>query len=212
MNKALASITSLMFFGDACFSNPINDVPFKAPDGLYNFYIEIPGGTKEKWEVDKKTGVLKKDQKNGKDRVLNFLPYPGNYGFIPQTLSGDGDPIDLIDLDESLGRGTIKRISVIGAMYFEDNNEIDYKFVGVSREGTFKHLDSIEDLFFEKPSVLEIIKLWFLSYKKQGKMVFFKFLDRGEASRLIEAANQRWKANRQNDWPNLTLRHLSRRH
>ena len=169
------NLLGLMFFGNACFSNPINDVPFKAPDGLYNFYIEIPGGTKEKWEVDKKTGVLKKDQKNGKDRVVNFLPYPGNYGFIPQTLSGDGDPIDLIDLDESLGRGTIKRISVIGAMYFEDNNEIDYKFVGVSREGTFKHLDSIEDLFFEKPSVLEIIKLWFLSYKKQGKMVFFKF-------------------------------------
>ena len=193
------NLLGLMFFGDACFSNPINDVPFKAPDGLYNFYIEIPGGTKEKWEVDKKTGVLKKDQQNGKDRVVNFLPYPGNYGFVPQTLAGDGDPIDLIDLDESLGRGTIKRISVIGAMYFEDNNEIDYKFVGVSREGTFKHLDSIEDLFFEKPSVLEIIKLWFLSYKKQGKMVFFKFLDRGEASRLIEAANQRWKANRQND-------------
>ncbi len=193
------NLLGLMFFGNACFSNPINDVPFKAPDGLYNFYIEIPGGTKEKWEVDKKTGVLKKDQKNGKDRVVNFLPYPGNYGFIPQTLSGDGDPIDLIDLDESLGRGTIKRISVIGAMYFEDNNEIDYKFVGVSREGTFKHLDSIEDLFFEKPSVLEIIKLWFLSYKKQGKMVFFKFLDSREASRLIEAANQRWKANRQND-------------
>ncbi len=193
------NLLGLMFFDNACFSNPINDVPFKAPDGLYNFYIEIPGGTKEKWEVDKKTGVLKKDQKNGKDRVVNFLPYPGNYGFIPQTLSGDGDPIDLIDLDESLGRGTIKRISVIGAMYFEDNNEIDYKFVGVSREGTFKHLDSIEDLFFEKPSVLEIIKLWFLSYKKQGKMVFFKFLDSREASRLIEAANQRWKANRQND-------------
>ena len=193
------NLLGLMFFGDACFSNPINDVPFKAPDGLYNFYIEIPGGTKEKWEVDKKTGVLKKDQKNGEDRVVNFLPYPGNYGFIPQTLSGDGDPIDLIDLDESLGRGTIKRISVIGALYFEDNNEIDYKFVGVSREGTFSHLDSIEDLFFEKPSVLEIIKLWFLSYKKQGKMVFFKFLDRREASRLIEAANQRWKANRQND-------------
>ena len=193
------NLLGLMFFDNACFSNPINDVPFKAPDGLYNFYIEIPGGTKEKWEVDKKTGVLKKDQKNGKDRVVNFLPYPGNYGFVPQTLAGDGDPIDLIDLDESLGRGTIKRVSVIGAMYFEDNNEIDYKFVGVSREGTFKHLDSIENLFFEKPSVLEIIKLWFLSYKKQGKMVFFKFLDSREASRLIEAANQRWKANRQND-------------
>ncbi len=187
-------LLGLMFFDNACFSNPINDVPFKAPDGLYNFYIEIPGGTKEKWEVDKKTGVLKKDQQNGKDRVVNFLPYPGNYGFVPQTLAGDGDPIDLIDLDESLGRGTIKRVSVIGAMYFEDNNEIDYKFVGVSREGTFKHLDSIEDLFFEKPSVLEIIKLWFLSYKKQGKMVFFKFWT---VERHLGSLRQRIKDGRQ---------------
>ena len=43
----------------------------------------------------------RKDYKDGKERIIQFLPYPGNYGFIPETLAGDGDPIDVIDLDEA---------------------------------------------------------------------------------------------------------------
>ena len=59
---------------------------------------------------------MEKDYKDGKERIIQFLPYPGNYGFIPETLAGDGDPIDVIDLDESEQRG---------ALNFEDKKEED---------------------------------------------------------------------------------------
>ena len=110
----------------------------------------------------KKTGLLEKDQKNGRERIINFLAYPGNYGFVPQTLSGDGDPIDLIDLDESLPRGKFKEIKVIGAIYFEDKK------------------------------VLEILKTWFSSYKKPGKMIFFRYIDKEEALTILDDAHKKW--------------------
>jgi inorganic pyrophosphatase len=80
------------------------------------FRIEIPAGTKQKWEFNDETGEIEKDYKDEKERIIQFLPYPGNYGFIPETLAGDGDPIDVIDLDESEQRG---------ALNFEDKKEED---------------------------------------------------------------------------------------
>jgi inorganic pyrophosphatase len=84
------------------------------------FRIEIPAGTKEKWEFNDETGEVEKDYKDGKVRIIQFLPYPGNYGFVPETLAGDGDPIDVIDLDESGVRGELKKVRIIGALNFED--------------------------------------------------------------------------------------------
>ena len=68
--------------------DPLNKIEYKS-DSFYSFYVEIPAGTKQKWQVNKKTGILEWEEKDGKKRVVNFLSYPGNYGFIPQTLSGD---------------------------------------------------------------------------------------------------------------------------
>ena len=70
---------------------------------------------------------MEKDYKDGKERIIQFLPYPGNYGFIPETLAGDGDPIDVIDLDESEQRGDLKEIRIIGALNFEDKKRRRHK-------------------------------------------------------------------------------------
>lgn len=185
-------IFMLIFKSSFIASNPIDEISFKSSDNLHNFYVEISGGTKEKWEINKKNGLLEKDQKNGIDRIINFLPYPGNYGFVPQTISGDGDPIDLIDLEESFPRGKFKKIKVIGAIYFEDKKDTDYKFIGISPTGTFKNIESIEDLLLKRPSVLEILKKWFSSYKKPGKMIFFRFIDKEEALTLLDEAHKKW--------------------
>ena len=73
--------------------------------------VEIPAGTNRKIEFDKEDHIFKTDQRNGKDRIINFLPYPGNYGFIPSTKSnvekgGDGDALDVLILSERLETGT----------------------------------------------------------------------------------------------------------
>tara|TARA_Y100000022_G_scaffold188706_2_gene187220 strand:+ start:750 stop:1343 length:594 start_codon:yes stop_codon:yes gene_type:complete len=158
-----------------------------------SFRIEIPAGTKQKWEFNDKTGEMEKDYKDGKERIIQFLPYPGNYGFIPETLAGDGDPIDVIDLDEAKERGELKEVRIIGALNFEDKKEEDIKFIGVSPSGTFGHIKSIEKLLLEKPAVLEILKSWFLNYKKPGKMVFYGYMSRDESVRLIDSARAKWK-------------------
>jgi len=157
------------------------------------FKIEIPAGTKQKWEFNDETGEVEKDYKDGKERIIQFLPYPGNYGFIPETLAGDGDPIDVIDLDESGVRGELKKVRIIGALNFEDKKEEDIKFIGVSPNGIFGNIQSIEQLMLEKPAVLEILKSWFLNYKKPGKMVFYGYIDRESSIQLITEARKKWK-------------------
>ena len=157
------------------------------------FRIEIPAGTKQKWEFNFETGEMEKDYKDGKERIIQFLPYPGNYGFIPETLAGDGDPIDVIDLDEAEKRGELKEVRIIGALDFEDKKEEDIKFIGVSPNGTFGNIQSIEQLLLEKPAVLEILKSWFLNYKKPGKMVFYGYISRYKSTQLIREARKKWK-------------------
>ena len=187
------TITLFIFiFFQQILSNPINDIPLKPNKNLYSFFVEIPSGHKEKWELNNDSGSLELETRRGQKRIINFLPYPGNYGFIPQTLSGDGDPLDLIDLDESSPQGTIKKIKIIGAMYFEDKKQDDYKFIGVSPDGTFKGIQSIEELLLEKPAALEILKLWFMSYKKAGKMTFIRFIGLEESKRILAESHDRW--------------------
>ena len=131
--------------------------------------------------------------KKGKKRVIKFLPYPGNYGFIPQTYAEDGDPVDVVDLDESIERGSIKKIKIVGGLYFEDKKKVDIKFIGLDPEGTFKNIETVQDLVLNKFASLEILKIWFESYKKSGKMIFFRLIDRDESIEIIEDSHERWK-------------------
>ena len=169
-----------------------NSGPLISKD-THSFRIEIPAGTKQKWEFNFETCEMEKDYKDGKERIIQFLSYPGNYGFIPETLAGDGDPIDVIDLDEAGERGDLKEVRIIGALDFEDKKDEDLKFIGVSPNGTFGHIQSIEQLLLEKPAVLEILKSWFLNYKKPGKMVFYGYIDRESSIQLLKKAQEKWK-------------------
>ncbi len=190
--KFCLSLIALTLFSTSKAKHP-HDSNLSVEGDTLLFRIEIPAGTKQKWGFNFETGEMEKDYKDGKERIIQFLPYPGNYGFIPETLAGDGDPIDVIDLDEAGERGDLKEVRIIGALDFEDKKEEDFKFIGVSPSGTFGHIQSIEQLLLEQPAVLEILKSWFLNYKKPGKMVFYGYIDRESSSRLIENARKKWE-------------------
>ena len=183
----------LIFSSKFLYSNPINEINIKNDDGSYNFFVEIPAGTKEKWEVNKRNGLLEWVEKKGRKKIIKFLPYPGNYGFIPQTYGADGDPVDVVDLDESIERGSVKKIRIVGGLYFEDKRTVDIKFIGLDPEGTFKDIKTIKDLVLNKFASLEILKIWFESYKKSGKMVFFRLIDRDESIEIIKDSHERWE-------------------
>ena len=70
---------------------------------------------------------------------------------------------------------------------------MDIKFIGLDPRGTFKNIETIQDLFLNKFSSLEILKIWFESYKKAGKMIFFRFLDKDESIEIIKDSHERWK-------------------
>ena len=132
---------------------------------------------KNETKVEFTFGYIK--DKKGKKRIVNFLSYPGNYGFIPQTVGGDEDPIDVIDLETAVNRGQVVSRKIIGGMYFEDKKEVDVKLIAIDPNDIFSKYDSIEDLMLDRPAVIEIIKKWFDISKGDNidtKDDFFKFV------------------------------------
>lgn len=171
--------------------NSLKDIPAgeDAPK-VVNVVVEIPKGSQNKYEYDKKLGIFKLD------RVLfSPLHYPGDYGFIPQTLEEDGDPADaLILINFPTYPGMLVEAKPIGVLPMIDNGEPDHKILCVAANDVrMKHLDNIDDV--EDP-VLNEIAHFFKVYKElEGKKVELSdWKDVKEAHRIIVAAQERYKA------------------
>ncbi len=124
-----------------------------------NVVIEIPKGSRIKYELDKKTGLIKVD------RVLySPMHYPANYGFVPKTLWEDGDPLDVLVLGyESLVPGCIVEARPIGVLEMNDSGDDDAKILAVPVEDPrFKGAKDISDV---EPHILEEIRHFFKVYK-----------------------------------------------
>lgn len=161
--------------------------------GNITVVVEIPAGTNDKWEIDKSTGRLMWEQKDGRPRVVSFLPYPGNYGFIPRTLlsreaGGDGDPLDVIILGPSLPRGAVVTARLIGVLRMQDGGEQDDKLIAVSLNGPFAQVTSLAQMRASYPVALDIVAQWFGSYKGSDVMQVGDFADEDEAHRILDVA------------------------
>ncbi|KAL3649602.1 V-ATPase V0 sector subunit c'' [Castilleja foliolosa] len=110
---------------------------------IINVVIEIPKGSKVKYELDKKTGLIKVD------RILySSMVYPHNYGFIPRTLCEDNDPMDvLVIMQEPVVPGCFVRARAIGLMPMIDQGEKDDKIIAVCADDPeYRHLTDIREL------------------------------------------------------------------
>lgn len=169
----------------------INDIQHKKNTD-YQVVIEIPSGTRQKWEVNEKTGQLEWEFRKGKPREVKFLPYPGNYGFIPQTLSGDNDPLDVIVLSESEPRGSLMSVRVIGMLKLSDGGDNDHKVIAITDNGAFKKIDTLSEMLLKHPNVMAIIQQWFIGYKTPGKMVFLGYENTKKTHKYIKKAHENW--------------------
>lgn len=141
-------------------AHPWHDVPL--PDDLsawFPAFIEIPIGSKVKYELDKPTGLLRVD------RVLySAVHYPANYGFVPRTYCPDGDPIDVLVLgQQEVVPMALMRARAVGVMGMRDDKGLDDKIIAV-------HIDDPEYAAFRSidqlpPHRMKEIQRFFLDYK-----------------------------------------------
>lgn len=127
---------------------------------VFNCVVEISKGSKVKYELDKKTGLIKVD------RILySSVVYPHNYGFIPRTLCEDNDPLDvLVLMQEPVLPGCFLRARAIGLMPMIDQGEKDDKIIAVCADDPeFRHYKDISEL---APHRLQEIRRFFEDYKK----------------------------------------------
>ncbi len=170
--------------------NYLKDIPAgeDAPK-IVNVVVEIPKGSQNKYEYDKKLGVFKLD------RVLfSPLHYPGDYGFIPQTLEEDGDPADaLILINFPTYPGMLIEAKPIGVLPMIDNGEPDHKILCVAANDVrMKHMDDIDDV--EDPILNEIAHFFKVYKELEGKKVELgDWQDVKEAYRILTAAQERYK-------------------
>ncbi len=140
-------------------------------DSLVRVVIEIPAGTNAKWEVEKDTGHLSWELRDGEPRVIHYLAYPANYGMVPRTLAGDGDSMDVLVLGTALERGKIAETRLIGVLEMLDGGDRDEKMITVMPDSHFAGIENLQQLEEQFQGILEIIELWFANYKGPGNSV-----------------------------------------
>ena len=161
------------------------------PDKI-NAVIEIPYGSNIKYEIDKESGAV------CVDRVMySAMFYPANYGFVPNTLADDGDPADILVLNEyPLQAGSVIPCRLIGVLVMEDESGMDEKLLAVpvtKIDPRYENIKSLSDL----PKItLDRIKNFFETYKElePGKWVKVKdFADAKTAEAILDKAIKNYK-------------------
>lgn len=149
-----------------------------------NAVIEIPQGSRAKYEIDKESGLLRLDR-----IIYSSFYYPCNYGFIPQTYGGDKDPLDILVLtSQPVVPLCLMEAKVVGVMQMVDSGDADDKIIAVAaNDPSVKHFNNIEELpkhFFDE------LRHFFEEYKKleNKTVVVEEFGDKHAALQIISDA------------------------
>lgn len=161
-----------------------------APDTV-NLVIEIKKGERNKYELDKASGMLILDRVNA-----TMLGYPTDYGYVPDTLCDDGDPLDgLLVIDESVPHGVVVPARPVGVLKMIDDGEGDEKVIFVAKDDVTKsYIQELSDLGPEFTRIVEHFYSHYKDWKKdwKGSQVSFDgWGDSAEAKRIITESIER---------------------
>jgi inorganic pyrophosphatase len=164
------------------------------PPEEVNVLIEVPlGGEPIKYEMDKASGAM------FVDRILHTaMRYPGNYGFIPHTLSGDGDPCDvLIANTRPIVPGAVMPVRIVGVLIMVDNAGQDEKLIAVPASRISPRWSPVDNYTDLPPILVQQIEHFFVHYKdlEPGKWTKVdRWGDADEARRLVIEGIERARA------------------
>lgn len=165
--------------------------PGNNPDKV-NALIEIPNGSNVKYEIDKDSGAVVVDR-----MLYSAMYYPANYGFVPNTLADDGDPADILVLNDApLQAGSVIACRLIGILVMKDEAGMDEKLLALPISKIDPTYDNIKDIGDVSQAVLNKIKNFFETYKMLEPNKWVKvedFKDKEAATAMLQKAISNYK-------------------
>lgn len=141
--------------------------------------VEIPAGTNHQIEYDEAKKDFTLDQRGGHGRIIDFLPYPGNYGFIPSTFldparGGDGGALDVLLISEAVPTGTVLEARPIAALLLMDEGRLDTKIIAVPADSSLQVMkaQNFQEFSITYDGAKHIIENWFLYCDGLGATAF----------------------------------------
>jgi inorganic pyrophosphatase len=169
-----------------------HDVPLgKNVPEEFNTIIEIPKGSYNKYEIDKETGLIALDRAN-----YSYAPYPFDYGFAPQTLWEDGDPLDVVLLTTfPLAPGILVKVRPVAVMDMTDSGDSDFKIIAVPVDD--KRWEDTQDLKDLNKHMIKEFAHFFETYKilkgKNDVVNIKKVMDKKAAIEAIKRSMELYK-------------------
>lgn len=153
--------------------------------------IEIPAGTNYKIEYQPERNIFEIDSTKDKPRVIQFLPYPVNYGFIPSTKSALGknsDPLDILVYSKPIKTGQILAVKPIAILKMLDDGEADDKVLSIPLDEKYHIMDieNFADLSKNHSQLRDMIAEWFLYYDKNADIQILGWFDESKALKTIK--------------------------
>ena len=184
-------ILLLCFVFSSCQTDYANLATYSAANQL-QAVIETPAGSSHKIRYNRTTKAFENETQGGKANVLNFLPYPGNYGFIPSTEVGaNGRGISVLVLSEQAEAGTVLEIVPIATLMLEKYNGDLYPIIiavpARPSEQTIK-ATNLATLSEQYPAVKSILQQWFVYHNHTASLKFIGWKD----AQFAEKEIQRW--------------------
>ncbi|MFC5269314.1 inorganic diphosphatase [Adhaeribacter terreus] len=184
MKKVLFGFILIAFSG--CKTNYEN-LPAFSESKQVQVVIETPAGSAREYAFSPKTNEFVVVQEAGQDKIVRFLPYPANAGFIPSTRTPDSKPLHVLVLSESQQTGTVTEVMPLGVLLLESAGELEYQIVTVPAKPSERLLDATDsEEFMQKyPAAKRMLETWFLNAEPQKNVRIMGWKDDKFADDLI---------------------------
>ncbi|MDX5418460.1 MAG: inorganic diphosphatase [Hymenobacteraceae bacterium] len=153
--------------------------------------IEVPAGSATKLRYNRQSKAFETEKHAGQDRIVNFLPYPANFGFIPSTeTNAQKKPLEVVVIAGSMEAGTVMEVIPVGVLQLETDGELDHKIVAVPARPSERTVNASDYNSFtaDYPAVKAILQQWFVYHNPITKSRFVGWRNEQFAEQEI----QRW--------------------